>query len=338
MRVKNVPVINIAQLERPATLAALDEACRSWGFFQVIGHGIDTALFAALLRATRAFFAQATAAKRAISRTAVNPWGFYDRELTKNTRDWKEIFDYGPTADGLVTPQWPAAMPGFQRAVVAYYVACEQLAFRLLRAISVNLNMPADHLNRGFSAAHSSFVRLNYYPACPTPAHPDGVDTPVRGHLGVNHHTDARALTLLLQDAQPGLEVFREDRWHLVEPRADALVVNIGDIVQVWSNDRYRASLHRVMANAHAARCSAPFFFNPSYSTNDAPLPTTVTEREPARYRLINWGEFRAQRPAGDYADCGKEVQISDSAQRGWDSHHRRKSDVGRVSIEGRRS
>jgi len=181
---------------------------------------------------------------------------------------------------------------------------------RLIGAISVNLGMPRDYLNRYFRPAHSSFLRLNYYPVCPAPERPVDVRTPRAGHLGVNHHTDAGALTLLLQDEQPGLEVFRAGQWHLVAPRADALVINIGDIVQVWSNDQYRAALHRVLANSTAERFSAPCFLNPDYRAHYAPLPTTVTPENPAQYRPINWGEFRARRAAGDYADHGEEVQI----------------------------
>jgi isopenicillin N synthase-like dioxygenase len=127
----------------------------------------------------------------------------------------------------------------------------------------------------------------------------------------VNHHTDSGALTLLLQDEQPGLEVFHGNEWHLVEPRRDALVVNIGDIVQVWSNDRYTAALHRGLVSADAERFSAPFFFNPAYSTEYAPLPSTIDARHPPRYRPIHWGAFRARRAAGDYADHGEYHSIS---------------------------
>ena len=93
--------------------------------------------------------------------------------------------------------------------------------------------------------------------------------------------------------------------------RADALVVNIGDIVQVWSNDRYRAALHRVTTNTERDRYSVPFFLNPAYAAHYAPLPSTVDASHPPRYRPINWGEFRRLRTAGDYADQGEEVQIS---------------------------
>jgi len=305
-----VPVIDVTDLQAPGTLQAIDGACRDWGFFQVVGHGVTPEVLRELEAAMREFFGQPAASKQVISRTADNPWGFYDRELTKNTRDWKEIFDVGP-AEGAMVPQWPAAMPAFRRAVEAYYAAAEALSFRFLAALAVNLGMPEDNLAEGFRPSHSSFLRLNYYPRCPQPARPQALETPRAGHLGINHHTDAGALTVLLQDAQPGLEVYRHGAWHVIEPVPGALVINIGDIVQVWSNDRYPASLHRVLASADAERFSAPFFFNPAYAYHYAPVPSVVSTLCPARYRPIEWGEFRARRAAGDYSDMGDEVQIS---------------------------
>lgn len=309
MSIDNLPVIDIRRLEHPRTLRALADACRDWGFFQVTGHCIEPSLIRALHREMEAFFSLPAEAKRAIARTADNPWGFFDQELTKNTLDWKQIYDYGPPCDAQ-RPQWPAGLVGFQPAVLAFYGACEALAARLLGAISMTLGAPPDHLLRHFRPSHTSFLRLNYYPRCPLPERPAGPGTPRHGHLGVNHHTDAGALTLLLQDHRPGLEVLKDNTWHLVEPRPDALVINIGDIVQVWSNDRYRAALHRVIASQEAERFSAPFFFNPAYRTTYAPLPATVDAANPPRYRPINWGEFRALRAAGDFADHGEEIQI----------------------------
>jgi isopenicillin N synthase-like dioxygenase len=310
MSLQNIPVIDIEHLHDARTLQSLEMACREWGFFQVVNHGIAESTVTRLMHEARLFFAQPIAVKRAITRTAENPWGFYDRELTKNTRDWKQIYDYGPP-DGVMQPQWPHAMPEFRSAVFEYYGACERLAFRLLGAVAANLGAKSTDLSRAFRPAHTSFLRLNYYPKCPTPERPEGIETPQQGHLGLNHHTDAGALTILLQDRQPGLEVMRDGKWYLVEPRQDAFVINIGDIVQVWSNDRYVAALHRVIANADAERFSVPFFFSPAYSAQYAPLPSTVDAAHPAAYRPINWGEFYRGRAAGDYADLGEEIQIS---------------------------
>lgn len=306
-----LPVIDVSDLHRAATQRAIHAACRDWGFFQIVGHGISEYTLAALRREMRAFFALPLAAKRAIARTAENPWGFYDRELTKQTRDWKQVYDFGPADGHAIVPQLPRELPRFAPVIARFYAACDALAFELVEVIAGNLGMPPGALDACFRPQHSSFLRLNFYPRCPAPAHPADREPARDGHLGVNPHTDSGALTLLLQDEQPGLEVLNGDEWHLVEPRRDALVVNIGDIVQVWSNDRYKAALHRGLVAPDAERFSAPFFFNPGYSTQYAPLPSTVDAEHPPRYRPIGWGEFRARRAAGDYADHGEYHSIN---------------------------
>ena len=130
---EQVPVIDITRLDEGHSLRAIDEACREWGFFQVTGHGIETGVIGQL-SAIRRFFAQPAEAKRSISRTADNPWGFYDKELTKNTRDWKEVFDFGPADGNAIVPQWPQELPQFEPAMRAYCARCESLAHRLLAA------------------------------------------------------------------------------------------------------------------------------------------------------------------------------------------------------------
>jgi isopenicillin N synthase-like dioxygenase len=293
MKTENIPVIDIRRLDHPDTLAAIDLACREWGFFQIVNHGIPQSVTDNIVDE-----------KRKISRTQENPWGYFDRELTKNVRDLKQIYDFGPGDGETIEPQWPHGMPEFRNAIHNYYNHNQRLAHRILAAISTNLGMSPGYLSRGFGPDHTSFLRLNHYPVALTPASTSD------GHLGVGQHTDSGALTILLQDDQPGLEVFRNNAWHLVEPRRDALVVNIGDIVQVWSNDNYFAALHRVVASVIKPRFSIPFFLSPGYRTNYAPVPTMISNGQPARYKEINWGEFRELRANGDYADYGEEVQI----------------------------
>jgi isopenicillin N synthase-like dioxygenase len=304
--IENVPVIDIAELDSPASLAAIDRACRDWGFFQVTGHGIEPALLRNIFEVSREFFAQPAEEKQRIRRDADNPWGYYDKELTKNQQDWKEIYDFGPANGYLLKPRWPSGQLRlrFEPIVRAYYANCRTLALRLLSAMASNLGVNASYLARGFADAHTSFLRLNYYPQCTFVASAERL-------FGVGEHTDAGALTLLLQDDQPGLEVCRDGQWHLVEPTPGALVINVGDMTQVWSNDRYRAAVHRVVTNPSGDRYSVPFFLSPSYETTYAPLPTTITPERPARYRPIQWREFRTLRAAGDYADIGEEVQIT---------------------------
>lgn len=324
---ERVPVLDVTSLAAggpdTALVRSVADACAEWGFFQIVGHGIAESRLDAFLAQVRRFFALPRAAKRALERTADNARGYYDRELTKQHPDWKEIFDFGHkprpdladdhpanrTLDGY--NRWPTGLPGFREAMTRHFAACETLALRLLETVCLGLGLPGDRLHAAF-APHTSFLRLNCYPACPDAAPPDAPAPPPRGlRLGIHHHTDAGALTLLVQDDAPGLQVRRDGRWVTIEPLRGALVVNAGDMLQVWSNDRYASPLHRVLAHAAGPRYSAPFFFNPSYTTVCEPLEGAVDAAHPPRYLGVPWGEFRKRRADGDYADLGEEVQIA---------------------------
>lgn len=294
-----------------AAFATFVDALRHWGFFYLTGHGIEDALLAAVTQQSRQFFQASSTTKSAIMRSASNPWGYYDEERTKNRVDAKQIFDVGPS-EGARQAQWPDGLPDFAPVMQQWSEACHALCLRLLEALSQALNMPSQTLRHNFDPEHSSFLRLNYYPVVADAADPATPLLPESGRLGIHHHTDAGALTVLLQDAVAGLQVAHNDSWALVEPRPGAVVINIGDIAQVWSNDVYPAVLHRVMASVVKPRYSAAYFFNPGYACRYAPLAGMCSETRPARYREIEWGAFRNGRSAGDYADYGAEIQISD--------------------------
>lgn len=304
----DIPSLDLADVQRSGDLSALQQACEEWGFFHLTGHGISLEVREALLEQMASFFALPTETKERIERTSENPWGFYNRELTKNVRDWKELFDVGPP-EGPRIPQWPTHDSAFRRAVEDFYSASESVAKALVRLIAASLGAPATSLDGCFEE-HTSYLRLNHYPLCDHPADPRSPTVPLTGALGISHHSDAGAVTVLLQDGEPGLQVERDGQWYDVGAHRAGLIINIGDVVQVWSNDRYKAPIHRVLANKKRVRYSAPFFLNPSYATHYAPLPTTCVDRPPA-YRPIHWEAFRAGRAAGDYADVGEEVQIA---------------------------
>jgi isopenicillin N synthase-like dioxygenase len=299
--------------------AAIAAPCAEWGVFHVVGHGIPPAELERFADAMRRLFDLPSAEKEALRRTRDNAWGWYDAELTKNRRDWKEVFDYGiersvgapapAHSDG--TNRWPDAHPELRTALLAHYHHCERISRGLVHALCAGLALAPDALDVAFSD-HTSFQRLNRYLPCPDPALADAPLLPTRGQLAVHHHTDAGAVTLLYQDEHAGLQVQRGERLVLVEPVSGALTVNLGDMLQVWSNDHYRSPVHRVVASAEHTRYSAPFFWNPSYETVCEPLPALLRGGERARFRPVPWAEFRDQRSAGDYADYGAEIQIAD--------------------------
>ena len=305
-----VPVIDLSgPHERIVTEIA--RACADWGFFQVTGHGVPATDVERVIATARGYFAQPREVKRAGLRSRDNPWGYYDRELTKEQRDRKEVFDIGPDAGAMpfadgspfdgATP-WPFAPLAFEPVMREWYGRMEMLSDRLTALIGEGLGDSRGELHRAFTPAHTSYLRLNHYPA----GDPLAAELRNEADLGIHHHTDAGALTVLLQDGVGGLQVFREGHWHDVDPVPDAFTINIGDMMQVWSNDHYRAPQHRVLAMETCERISIPYFYNPAYSADVRPLV------EPARYRTLNWGEFRRRRADGDFADYGTEVQIDE--------------------------
>ena len=320
---KGVPLIDlssirdIADSDLTADMPVVKEivaACSNWGFFHVINHSLSLELHEKFYKYKEAFFRLEKSEKNTVKRTVENSWGWFDDELTKQKLDWKEGYDMA-SQDGSLDKrglegvnQWPdeSAFPsidGFQATLREYYYECEKLARTLTCAMTLGLGLPSESLvGPEFDNRHTSMLRMNYYPICPDPT----------ANQAIGPHTDAGAVTVLTQSPVKSLQVYqpKDDTWYDVEPIENSFVINTGDIMQVWSNGVYKAPIHRVKARNDAERFSSPFFYNPSYDTNYAPVESMVTEETPAQYKSINWGHFRCGRFAGDYADVGTEIQI----------------------------
>ncbi len=312
----SVPVIDVGGLFDTTAESPIEEiarACREWGFFQIVNHNIVAELIDEVGHNTRKFFQQSVENKESILRSRDNPWGYYNNELTKNQRDKKEVFDF--TREG-VDPiygqrnRWPQGRDEFRTTMMAYLDTCTELSLKLLEAFCLGLDLPADFMRRDFDGNHTGFVRLNYYPI-KDPMADSGDEHQASADLGIHHHTDAGGLTVLLQDQVSGLQVYREGFWYDIPTVEGAMVINTGDMMQVWSNDIYKAAIHRVLAMDTRERYSIPFFFNPAANCKVSPLPSVIDEQNPSRYQPIEWGSFRGKRSDGDYADYGTEVQIS---------------------------
>ncbi|KAJ7519621.1 hypothetical protein O6H91_20G046700 [Diphasiastrum complanatum] len=320
----DIPIIDLAPIARNDAIGlakVVDEmgrAAEQWGFFQIVNHGVPLSLLDELETVATKFFHLPVHEKRRMQRSLQNPLGYYDGELTQNVRDWKEVFDFAsggklelpaysePDRDevDIYENKWPANPPEFRTVCEKWGAAVNLLAHQLLELLSQSLGLPADCLTTHFQN-HMSFMRLNYYPKCPNP---DLV-------LGVSRHKDVGALTVLVQDDVGGLEVRRKDgEWIRVTPHRDAFVINVGDLFQVWSNDKYHSVEHRVVVNAQKDRLSFPLFFNPYHNTNIAPMPELIDGQHPPKYRSFNYGKYFKKKGDGNYKDIGKDLQISDYA------------------------
>ncbi len=276
----SIPVLDISALcdeSGPGyrdAVTALGAAARNIGFAQIVGHGVEPQLFDALLERTAAFFALPEAEKRRVYiGDSTNHRGYVppgEEVFSAGTVDAKEAFDLSfelPADDPrylaghpLLGPnQWPE-LDGFREAVAAWYDAVFALSRVLLRAFAVALGEPADRFDRHVSAPPSQ-LRLIHYPFDPAAA-----DRP-----GIGAHTDYECFTLLRPTA-PGLEVLNAAGDWVDVPLIDgAFVLNIGDLLEIWTNGEFVATSHRVRKVAQE-RYSFPLFVNVDADTVVAPL------------------------------------------------------------------
>ncbi|XP_048336843.1 protein DMR6-LIKE OXYGENASE 2 [Ziziphus jujuba] len=314
-----IPTIDLSALTLADTQKLASEiglACQEWGFFQIINHGVPLELQRKVEKVAREFFELPSEEKRKVKRSEENRLGFYDSEHTTNVRDWKQLFDFlvedrtvipaSPEPDDkelmTITNQWPLYPPELREVFQEYAKEMKKLTFKLLELITLSLGLPENRLS-GYFNGQTSFVRINYYPPCPFP----------HLALGATRHKDTGVLTILAQDEVGGLQAKRKSdgEWIPVKPTPNAYVVNVGDVLQVWSNEKYQSVEHRVVVNTVKERMSIPFFFQPGPHVMVKPVEELLNGENRPKYKEYNWGKFFVTRSRSDFKKCEVEnIQI----------------------------
>jgi len=294
-----LPIIDIAGLasehaaDRRAVGAALRAACLDKGFFYIRNHGVPEPLVEAAFAEAAAFFALPPDQKEAVDKARSRANRGYEPLQAQTLEpgappDLKEGFYIGPehaAADPRVVAgkfnhgpnQWPASRPGFRSTMEAYFVEMLTLGHRLMRGLALSLDLPEDHF-AAFTTDPMATLRLLHYP--PQPAHSDPAQK------GAGAHTDFGGLTLLRQDAVGGLQVWDQETggWIHAVPVPETYVVNLGDMIARWTNDRYRSTLHRVVNRSGRERYSLPFFYVGNYDHVVTCIPTCLQPGEVPKY------------------------------------------------------
>jgi isopenicillin N synthase-like dioxygenase len=285
----SLPVIDLTAGDAASQAAHIDAALCGDGFFALTGHGVPQALVDAAFDANRRFFALPDAQKarwhiaHSAHRRGFDPIGWQSLDPA-NPPDLKESFYLG--VETLAPNQWPdaAVLPDFRPACEAYMGQTMALSRRLLGLFAIALDLPATHFD-AFMQHPVCTTRLLHYPPQPAAAAP--------GQIGCGAHTDWGALTLLAQDDAGGLQVQRRDgSWLDIPPPPGAFIVNVGDMMQRWTNDRWLSTPHRVinrLAGRH--RHSIAYFCDLDNEASIAPLPSCVSAERPAKYGPITAGE-----------------------------------------------
>ena len=285
----SLPLIDLAATPPAVAARAIDDALVRDGFFAVAGHGVPDEVVAAAFEASQRFFALTELDKR---RWHIDGWplkrGFdpigWQSLDPGMPPDVKESFYLGVEAIG--PNQWPdeALVPGFRAALTAYSAAMEALARRLMTLFEAAIGLSPGHFD-AFMHHPTCTTRLLHYPPQPAAAAP--------GQIGCGAHTDWGALTLLAQDDAGGLQVQRADGgWIDVPPQRGAFVVNVGDMMQRWTNDRWRSTMHRVINRVSGRdRFSIAYFFDLDAEAVIVPLAACTGAERPPRYAPITAGE-----------------------------------------------
>ena len=305
MKLLNAPIIDIAPFingsaaDKLAVAKAVDKACRDIGFLVIQGHGVSRELMNTMRRVSRDFFDLSLAEKQRVARPAKDVARGYiglDEESLARSRDpsaygsdLNESLMIGPVDDVPIdyafAPEagkhfapnmWPEQIPELQAAYTNYYRAMGELAQTLMRIFAVALKLPESHFD-GLIDRHISRLRVRNYP--------EQLTEPMPGQIRAGAHSDYGSLTILAAEDKPGgLQVCNAaGQWVNVPIAADCFIVNIGDLLALWTNDTWVSTLHRVVnppANqgAGSRRQSLVFFHNPNY---DAEIVSLVPDAAP---------------------------------------------------------
>jgi len=282
-----IPVIDMELLSgendcRQKEMEKLAMACEEWGFFQVVNHGIPGSLMEQMKRITREFVLLPLQEKVEYAVQEHEGYGQAFVFSEDQQLDWSDLLYLTiMPAEKRKMKFWPAKPVEFRETVEEYAIQVQRLSNQMLYLMAENLSLNApDRFVHMFGEISQS---MHYYPPCPRP---DLV-------IGLSSHTDGGGITILLQeDGVVGLQVRKDGDWIPVQPIPGGLVINIGDMVEIISNGKYKSIEHRAVANKEKDRISIAAFCNPEKEAEIGPACELINESNPLNYRNFKRSEY----------------------------------------------
>ncbi|KAH7514358.1 hypothetical protein FEM48_Zijuj11G0080800 [Ziziphus jujuba var. spinosa] len=287
-----IPVIDMSKLLESSEihhheeLSKLHFACRDWGFFQIINHGVSEQVIEKMKIDILEFFQLPLVEKNAYAQLPNNLEGYGQAFVVSEEQklDWGDMFFLLPHPVSLRNMRfWPTVPTSFRDTLDKYSWELKRVAICLLKFISKNLGLNLEKLESLFGDGRQG-MRMNYYPHC---VHANKV-------IGLTPHSDATGLTILLQvNEVQGLQIRKSGKWVPIKPIPGAFIINIGDIIEIMSNGEYKSIEHRAVVDPEKERLSIAAFHSPNMSTMIGPLPELVKEKNiTANFKTISHEEF----------------------------------------------
>ncbi len=322
MAQKDVPVIDFSPfLEgtaagRNKVAAAVREACEGIGFFYLAGHGVPQAEIDGIFAAARRFFELPLEQRVKVKLTPKQNRGYQPlgsrmyadkADAPDQNESYKYQHEYAEDDPDILDGnrvharnQWPDGLPGWRETLIGYYDQMEWLTDKLLRAFALALELPDEYFIEFYKKPLTQINLLHY---------PPRLIPPGLRQFGLRPHSDTTAFTILAQDDNGGLQVEHDGEWIEVPPIPGTYVINIGDMMERWTNDRFASTPHRVINRSGKERYSVPYFAIPDFDAVVSCLPSCMGPGRPAKYPPRHVGEFMQASNASDWNKQGPIVQ-----------------------------
>ncbi|KAJ7968834.1 2-oxoglutarate (2OG) and Fe(II)-dependent oxygenase superfamily protein [Quillaja saponaria] len=283
-----IPIIDMKQLlsgEASAEfeLENLYSSCKEWGLFQVVNHGVSISLLENLKHEIEGFFQLPLEEKMKYKKEG--DFEGYGTVILSNDQklDWGDRFYMITNPLNRRKPHLFPELPSSLRITLeSYIMELQKLAMTLLGFLGKGVKMDVNEIGELFEDGMQS-VRMTYYPPCPQPEQV----------MGITAHSDATGITILNQvNGVNGLELKKDGVWIPVNVKANALVVNLGDILEILSNGKYKSVEHRVSVNSKKERISIATFFNPKFESEIGPMMKLTSPQNPPLYKRIQMEKY----------------------------------------------
>ncbi|XP_028071657.1 feruloyl CoA ortho-hydroxylase 1-like [Camellia sinensis] len=293
----SIPIIDVSNWDNddPKVSESICEAAEKFGFFQIVNHGVPLEVLENVMKAGHRFFGLPVEERRKYIFNGKNNTNTSVQLKTSFTPhkekvlEWKDYLthiycngDNGSVEDeddSKGSDSWPSVS---RDQLLEYMKWAKPVIQRLLKVLMKGLNVEEIGATKENLLMGTLIVNFNHYPICPNP------DLTA----GVGPHSDASTITILLQDDTGGLYVRGREGWIHVTPVKGALIVNIGDVLQIMSNDHYKSIEHRAVTSARKHRISVPIFVNPGPNAVMGPLPEALQLGEKPIYKQVLYSDY----------------------------------------------
>ncbi|WCJ39231.1 2-oxoglutarate (2OG) and Fe(II)-dependent oxygenase superfamily protein [Euphorbia peplus] len=282
----SVPIIDMSDPDQENVNHLIVDASRNWGMFQIINHGIPNEIIRNLQSVGKEFFELPQNEKQVYAKIegSLEGYGSSLQKEIEGKKGWVDhLFHRIWPLSAINYKFWPKNPANYREVNEEYAKQLHGVSERLFKSLSLGLGLEKNELKKALGGDELNYLlKINYYPPCPRP------DLA----LGVVAHTDMCSITILVPNDVQGLQAFRDGKWYDVKYVPNALVIHIGDQLEIVSNGKYKSVVHRTTVNKEKTRMSWPVFLEPPTDFEVGPHRKLINQDSPPKFKTKKYGDY----------------------------------------------